>query len=82
MRWTGVAAVFGGAPMFYYLLHLYALLALQRIAGFAPDVPRAHVGQVWQVWAIGALLAFALCWPTRWFGQYKRRSGKAWVKNF
>lgn len=82
MRWTGVAAVFGGAPMFYYLLHLYALLALQRIAAFALDVPRADFDHVWQVWLASALLAFALYWPTRWFGRYKRSSGKAWVKYF
>lgn len=82
MRWTGVAAVFGGAPLFYYLLHLYALLVVQRIAAAALDVPRADVGHVWQVWLITALLAAALYWPTRWFGHYKRRSGKAWVKYF
>ncbi|WP_338762545.1 heparan-alpha-glucosaminide N-acetyltransferase domain-containing protein [Massilia sp. METH4] len=82
MRWTAIPAVFGGAPMFYYLLHLYALLALQRIAGFALGVPRADVNHVWQVWLITLLLAAALYWPTRWFGRYKRTSGKAWVKYF
>lgn len=82
MRWNGIAAVFGGAPMFYYLLHLYALLVLQRIAAFMLDVPRADLDHVWQVWLASALLAAALYWPTLWFGQYKRRSGKAWVKYF
>lgn len=77
-----VAAVFGGAPLFYYLLHLYALLALQELAGFALDLPRADAGHVWQLWAIAALLATVLYWPTRWFGRYKRDSGKAWVKYF
>jgi uncharacterized membrane protein len=82
MRWTGIAAVFGGAPMFYYLLHLYALLALQRLAAALLGVPRADAGHVWQVWLAAALLAAALYWPTRWFGQYKRTSGKGWVKYF
>jgi len=82
MRWTGIAAVFGGAPLFYYLLHLYALLVLQRIAATVLEVPRADVGHVWQVWLITAVLAAALYWPTRWFGQYKRLSGKGWVKYF
>ncbi|QGZ38049.1 putative membrane protein [Pseudoduganella flava] len=82
MRWTPLAAVFGGAPLFYYLLHLYALLALQKLAAFAAGVPRADVQHVWQVWAIAALLAVALYWPTRWFGNYKRSSGKGWVKYF
>jgi uncharacterized membrane protein len=82
MRWTAVPAVFGGAPMFYYLLHLYALLVAQRITAFALGVPRADVEHVWQVWGIAVLLAAALYWPTRWFGRYKRTSGRGWVKYF
>ncbi|GGY11790.1 DUF1624 domain-containing protein [Massilia dura] len=82
LRWTGIAAVFGGAPLFYYLLHLYALLVLQRLAAFVLDVPRADAGHVWQVWLIAALLAAVLYWPTRRFARYKRSSGKAWVKYF
>jgi len=77
-----VGAVFGGAPLFYYLLHLYALLGLQKLAGFTLGVVRADVGHVWQVWGIAVLLAAVLYWPTRWFGRYKRESGKAWVKYF
>lgn len=79
---TRIAAVFGGAPLFYYLLHLYALLALQRLAAALLGVPRADVDHVWQVWAIAVALAAALYWPTRWFGRYKRSSGKSWVKYF
>lgn len=79
---TRVAAVFGGAPLFYYLLHLYALLVLQKVAAAALGVPRADVAYVWQVWAIAALLAAVLYVPTRLFGRYKRTSGKGWVKYF
>jgi uncharacterized membrane protein len=79
---TRVAAVFGGAPLFYYLLHLYALLVLQKLAAAALGVPRADVAQVWQVWAIAALLAVVLYFPTRLFGRYKRASGQGWVKYF
>jgi uncharacterized membrane protein len=78
-RWC---AVFGGAPLFYYLLHLYALLALQRVTAALLGVARADVDHVWQVWAIAAALALALYWPTRRFGRYKRESGKGWVKYF
>lgn len=81
-RLTRAAAVFGGAPLFYYLLHLYALLVLQRIAAAALGVARADLGAVWQVWALTALLALALYWPTRRFGRYKRESGKGWVRYF
>jgi uncharacterized membrane protein len=77
---TRIAAVFGGAPLFYYLLHLYLLLAFGRIAAAATGVARADVDHVWQVWALAATVAVALYWPTKWFGQYKRTSGRAWVK--
>jgi uncharacterized membrane protein len=79
---TRAAAVFGGAPLFYYLLHLYALLALQKLAAAVLGVPRADVAHVWQVWALAALLAVVLYLPTRLFGGYKRTSGKRWVKYF
>jgi hypothetical protein len=79
---TRAAAVFGGAPLFYYLLHLYALLALQKIVAAALGVARADVAHVWQVWAIAALLAVGLYVPTRLFGEYKRASGQGWVKYF
>jgi len=79
---TRAAAVFGGAPLFYYLLHLYALLGLQRGAAAVLGVPRADMAQVWQVWTGAALLALVLYAPTRWFGRYKRTSGRAWVKYF
>jgi len=80
--WTRAAAVFGGAPLFYYILHLYALLGLQRLCAAMLGVARADVDQVWQVWAIAALLGAALYWPTRCFGRYKRESGRAWVRYF
>jgi len=79
---TRIAAVFGGAPLFYYLLHLYALLLLQKLAAAMLGVARADAAQVWQVWAIAVGLAAALYRPTRRFGRYKRESGKAWVKYF
>ena len=69
---TRVAAVFGGAPLFYYLLHLYLLLMLGKLW--------REVSAVWQVWLAATLVALVLYWPTRWFGHYKRTSGKAWVK--
>ncbi|WP_332876369.1 DUF1624 domain-containing protein [Massilia sp. S19_KUP03_FR1] len=77
---TRIAAVFGGAPLFYYLLHLYVLLGLGRMAAAASGVSRADVTAVWQIWAIAAALVAALYWPTRRFGQYKRTSHRAWVK--
>nr|WP_314546280.1 heparan-alpha-glucosaminide N-acetyltransferase domain-containing protein [uncultured Massilia sp.] len=77
---TRACAVFGGAPLFYYLLHLYALLVMQHVVAALLGAERVDVTYVWEVWAIAALLAAALYWPARVFGQYKRESGKGWVK--
>jgi uncharacterized membrane protein len=77
---TRIAGVYGGAPLFYYILHLYLLLVAGKIAAAAIGVARWDVADVWQVWLIAALVAAALYWPVRRFGQYKRTSGKAWVK--
>lgn len=77
---TRACAVFGGAPLFYYLLHLYALLAMQRVLAALLGAERVDVTHVWEVWVVAALLVAALYWPTRVFGQYKRESEKGWVR--
>ncbi|MFZ6779910.1 DUF1624 domain-containing protein [Undibacterium sp. Ji83W] len=80
-----IASVFGGAPMFYYLLHLYVLLALQKmmLATFgANHGQRFGVDHVWQVWLISVVLIPVLYYPCRAFARYKRQSGKAWVRYF
>lgn len=84
---TRVASTFGGAPMFYYLLHLYVLMVGYKILlavfgpnqgtrfGVAPD-------QFWVVWLVTALMIPALYFPCRAFARYKRGSKQAWVKYF
>lgn len=85
-RWIGALAVFGAAPMFFYLLHLYVLklMYLASVALFG----RNHgdyfgfdgIGAVW----LGAvLLAVALYLPVRWFARLKaRRRDITWLKYF
>jgi uncharacterized membrane protein len=58
-RATRALVVFGGAPMFFYLLHLYTLLVLYRagLALFGPNHgERLGVDRVWWIWAVAALL--------------------------
>lgn len=78
-----ICATFGGAPMFYYLLHLYVLLALQVLAVAwlgANHGARYEFDSLWQVWALTAVLIPLLYWPCRAFGNFKRQTTMAWVR--
>jgi uncharacterized membrane protein len=82
---TDACATFGGAPMFFYLLHLYVLLALQTllVAMFgANHGDRWGVSQYWPVWVVGLALMPVLYYPCRAFARFKRSSNQAWVRYF
>ena len=82
---TRMLATFGGAPMFYYLLHLYLLLALQLLlvaAVGANHGTRFGIDEFWPVWLISAALVPVLYFPCRAFARFKRTSGQAWVRYF
>lgn len=82
---TRVCATFGGAPMFYYLLHLYLLLVigitLTAVLG-ANHGTRYGVEHIWQVWLLALALMPVLYFPCRAFAHYKRTSRQAWVRYF
>lgn len=80
-----VCAVFGGAPMFYYLLHLYVLLIGYRVllAVFGPNQGTrfgVDAGQFPLIWLIWLGLVPLLYPPVKAFAAYKRRTHRAWVK--
>ncbi|WP_349974459.1 DUF1624 domain-containing protein [Pseudomonas sp. WHRI 8519] len=85
-RWIGALAVFGAAPMFFYLLHLYVLklLYLASVALFG----RNHgdyfgLDGMGAVWLGAVLLAVALYLPVHWFARLKaRRRDITWLKYF
>jgi uncharacterized membrane protein len=82
---TRVLVTFGSAPMFFYILHLYVLLVLYRIALaiFGPNHGELFgVDDFYWVWIVSPLLAFALYFPTRAFARFKRTSKQAWVRYF
>ncbi|BBP65302.1 membrane protein [Pseudomonas sp. Cab53] len=69
-------AVYGGAPMFFYLLHLYVLKALYLLAvAFWGTNQGAYFGfdHLPLVWVCSVLLGVALFFPTRWFAELKQR---------
>jgi uncharacterized membrane protein len=84
-RVTRAIVVFGGAPMFFYILHLYVLLIMQKVlvATFgANHGERWGVDSVVWVWVFAPVLAFVLYFPCRAFARFKRTSSQAWVRYF
>jgi uncharacterized membrane protein len=82
-RLLRICATFGGAPMFYYLLHLYVLLMLQAVAKTwlgANHGGRYEFDHLWMVWLLSAALIPLLYYPCRAFGRFKRRTTMAWVR--
>ncbi|MES1938918.1 hypothetical protein T5B8_01675 [Salinisphaera sp. T5B8] len=76
-------AVFGGAPLFFYLLHLYVLhlLNLGALAYFGANQGSLFsVANMGYVWLIAVLLAPPLGLACAWFGQLKRRSPQPWMR--
>ena len=83
-RMTGWLAVLGGAPMFFYLLHLYVLrtLYLGALAIWGTNHGEvfglSSIGWIWLMWL---LLIVPLYLPTRWFSNLKkRRKDIRWLK--
>jgi len=82
-RWQQVLADFGAAPMFFYLLHLYALLLLYSLLFWVFGANQGQlfgVSHIGWVWLIAVLLALLLYVPTRWFAAFKQRSRWRWVR--
>lgn len=84
---TRVFSTFGGAPMFYYIVHLYLLMISYKVllAIFGPN-QGARFGvdreAFWVVWVVWLALVPLLFFPCRAFARYKRGSKQAWVKYF
>lgn len=79
-------ALFGGAPMFFYLLHLAVLKAAYLVAVQLWGLNQgAYYGfdHLYGIWAWAVLLSAALYLPTRWFARLKQqRRDIAWLKYF
>ncbi len=74
-------ATLGGAPMFFYLLHLYVLKALYLIAFAVWGANQGkyygfdHLSGIWLWWL---LLVVPLYIPVRWFARLKQRRRDIW----
>ena len=74
-------AYLGGAPMFYYILHLYVLKAIYHVAlaMYGPVKGTVFgVDNLSTVWIWVFLLILPLYFPTRWFAGLKQRRKDIW----
>lgn len=74
-------ALFGGAPMFFYIVHLYVLKGIYNVALhlYGPTKGAVFgVDNLATVWLWVAILIPVLYFPTRWFAQLKQRRRDIW----
>ncbi len=79
-RWL---VVFGSAPLFFYILHLYLLhlLNLAATAIWGPgDAALFSLSSIGALWALAAAVAIPCWFACRWFGRVKRSSGRWWMR--
>ncbi|QRK82328.1 DUF1624 domain-containing protein [Pseudomonas granadensis] len=83
-RWIRWLTVFGSAPMFFYLLHLYALKVLYLIGLALFGLNQGSYfgfSSVAAIWLAAIILAIALFPAVRWFSELKtRRRDLTWLK--
>jgi uncharacterized membrane protein len=74
-------ALLGGAPMFFYIFHLYVLKVLyfSAVALWGLNEGKSFgVDSVGMLWLIAAVLAPLLYFPARWFAEFKQRRRDLW----
>jgi uncharacterized membrane protein len=74
-------ALLGGAPMFFYIFHLYVLKVIYfaAVAIFGLNHGKTlGFDNVGSIWLTAAILAPLLYVPARWFAQFKQRRRDLW----
>jgi hypothetical protein len=80
-RPAAILAVFGGAPLFFYLLHLYLLHASNRIVAIAIGQDGlVSVPAVGWLWLIAAAVAVPCWFACRRVAAAKRASDAWWMR--
>ncbi len=82
-QFSQVLKVYGSAPMFFYIVHLYMILIIHAILIFTINNGEViKVKNVYQLWLISIVLSVLLYFPTKKFSNYKRRSSSKLIKYF
>jgi len=82
-QFSQVLKVFGSAPMFFYIVHLYLILILHGILIFTINNGKpVQLSHVYQLWLISIVLSALLYIPTKKFSIYKRQSKSKLIKYF
>ena len=75
---TNLLSIFGASPMFFYIVHIYALHIVNHLlkAWLGPNqgIHFSVEGVSW-LWLIMLISAFPLWFMCRWYGRIKRESG-------
>ncbi|WP_257459577.1 DUF1624 domain-containing protein [Archangium lipolyticum] len=81
-RLLALLTTFGAAPLFFYLVHLYLLHGLNRVALalFGPNQgTHFSVSNVLSLWALAVVVSLPLWFACRWFVRLKARTRSAWM---
>lgn len=83
MRWIEPVRIYGNAPMFFYIVHLYVLLILYRVCVTLFGTNQGEYfgfNHLYQIWLLCVLLVVVLYYPTRAFVTYKQKSNSTFIK--
>lgn len=82
-RFLQILKVFGSAPMFFYIVHLYVILVFHGILIFTINNGKPiQLSYSYQLWLISFALSVLLYFPTKRFSIYKRQSTSKLIKYF
>ncbi|MBY8821873.1 DUF1624 domain-containing protein [Sphingomonas colocasiae] len=82
-RLRRMLVIFGAAPLFFYMLHLYLLHIMNRLAATAwpaGETGLVSVQSVGWVWLLAMATAIPCWFACRWFAARKRASSRWWMR--
>ena len=85
IKMMNILKTFGAAPMFFYILHLYALLVIYwaLIVIFGSNQGDLFgVNNFGWVWLVSIIMSVALYFPTKKFARYKKQNNQTWLRYF